>query len=101
MDAAMARVAGELIINHIEQAITDIFEEQTRIMARQKQQDELAEEMHMLQQMKTKEEKLKKEVENEYLLVSNLQTEYNNSHLSSQSRKGSGKKYAKQDDTYE
>jgi len=34
MDAAMARVAGELIINHIEKAITEIYEEQSRLMSR-------------------------------------------------------------------
>ena len=45
MDAAMARVAGELIINHIEKAITEIYDEQTRLLSREKQQEELAKEM--------------------------------------------------------
>lgn len=68
MDAAMARVAGELIINHIEKAITEIYEEQSRLMSRAQQEDELAKEMQMLQQIKAEEEKLKKEVEAEYQL---------------------------------
>lgn len=49
MDAAMARVAGELIINHIEKAITEIYEEQTKKISREQQQEELAKEMEELQ----------------------------------------------------
>ena len=72
MDAAMARVAGELIINHIEKAITEIYDEQTRLLSREKQQEELAKEMQMLQQMKNEEDIMRKEVENDYLKLNNL-----------------------------
>ena len=44
----MARVAGELIINHIEKAITEIYEEQTKKISREQQQEELAKEMEEL-----------------------------------------------------
>ena len=68
----MARVAGELIINHIEKAITEIYDEQTRLLSREKQQEELAKEMQMLQQMKNEEDIMRKEVENDYLKLNNL-----------------------------